>query len=180
MKFNIILAVDEKNWLWKKNKLPWSLPSDMKYFTDITTRTEKLWKINAVIMWRKTWESIPIKFKPLKNRVNCILTKKVLKNNIYSSLDNSVLYFSILEHCFFELDLKSNIENIFVIWWANLYNQVINHPNLDKIYLTKIKWDFNCDVFFNWVPDNFEVESKTDIQNENNIEYNFWVYKKKS
>lgn len=151
----------------------------MKYFKDITTKTQDLWKINAVVMWRKTRESIPVKFRPLKDRINCVLTRKMLKNNIYSPIDDFVLYFNILEHCLFELDVKPNVENIFIIWWANLYNQVMNHPDLDRIYLTKVKWDFDCDVFFSWIPNNFEVESKTDIQNENGIEYSFWVYRQK-
>jgi dihydrofolate reductase len=49
---------------------------------------------------------------------------------------------------------------------------------LDKIYITKISGDFSCDVFFDGVPEKFELESKSESCNENNIEYNFCIYKK--
>jgi dihydrofolate reductase len=178
MKFSIILAVDEKNGIWKDNSLAWKLSADMKYFKDITTNTIDLAKMNAVVMWRKTRESIPGQYRPLSDRINCILTRQIKKDDIWSKIDNFVLHFNSLEHCLSELESKQNVEDIFIIGWANLYNQVLNHEMLDKIYLTKVKWDYNCDVFFDWVPDNFIVESYTDSEVENGIEYSFRVYKK--
>jgi dihydrofolate reductase len=178
MKFNMILAVDEKNWIWKHWSLAWNLSTDMKYFKDVTTKTKDLWKMNAVVMWKNTWNSIPIKYKPLDNRINCVLSYSLSKSNIGSKVDDFVLYFESFEDSLNELKSKENVENIFVIWWANLYNYVLNSKFLDKIYITKIKWDFDCDVFFDWVPKNFVVESYTDWQKENWIEFSFWVYKK--
>jgi hypothetical protein len=49
---------------------------------------------------------------------------------------------------------------------------------LDKIYITKVDGDFDCDVFLDKIPDNFSVESYTDPEKENGIKYSFWVYKK--
>ena len=179
MKFSIILAVDEKNWIWKDNSLAWKFSADMKYFKDITTKTTDLAKMNAVVMWRKTRESIPWKYRPLSDRINCILTRQIEKDDIWSKIDDFVLYFNSIEHCLVELEAKENVENAFIIGWGNLYNQVLNNPMLDKIYLTKIKWDYGCDVFFDWIPKDFIVESYTDFEIENGIEYSFWIYKKK-
>ena len=179
MKFSIILAVDDKNWIWKDNSLAWKISSDMKYFKKITSQTNDLWKMNAVIMWRKTWESIPAKYRPLPDRINCILTRSIKKSDIGSPIDDFTLYFNSLDHCLSELESKDNVEQIFIIWWANLYNQVLDHPMLDKIYITKVVWDYNCDVFFDWIPDNFIAESYTDIETEKSIDYSFWVYKRK-
>jgi dihydrofolate reductase len=78
-----------------------------------------------------------------------------------------------------ELNTKDNIEEIFIIWGSQLYNQVLSRPDLEKIFLTKVQWDFDCDVFFDWVPDDFELESKTDITEENEIKYNFNIYSRK-
>jgi len=82
-KINIILALDESNGLGKDWDLAWRIREDMKYFKDITTsphsvspkgrEVEQL--KNAVIMWRKTWDSIPEKYKPLPDRINCILSR---------------------------------------------------------------------------------------------------------
>lgn len=178
MKFSIILAVDDENGIWKHDTLAWNLPSDMKYFKKITTQTQDLAKLNAVIMWRKTWFSIPAKYRPLPERINCILTRDLKQSDIWSNIDDFTLYFNSLDDCFAELDSKENVENIFVIGWADIYNQVLNHPMLDKIYMTKVKWDFNCDVKFDTIPSSFSVESYTDWEIENNIEYSFWVYKR--
>lgn len=180
MKFSIILAVDDKNWLWKDNNLAWKISGDLKYFKNITSKTTDLAKMNAVVMWRKTRDSIPSKYRPLSQRVNCILTRSIKNDDIWSPIDDFVLYFNSLEHCLSELESKQNVEEIFIIGWASIFNQVLDNPMLDKIYLTKVKWDYDCDVFFDWIPDNFTVESYTDNKIENNIEYSYWVYKKQA
>ena len=177
-KFSMILAVDSRNWLGKNNDLAWRISSDLKHFKEITTKTKDLAKLNAVIMWRKTWESIPSKFRPLPERINCILSKTLKYEDINSKIDNFVLHFNNFEHCLEELSRKENVENVFLIGGASLYNQYRNHPNLEKIYITKVQWDYNCDVFFDWIPDDFIVESYSDTMEENWIKFSFWTYKK--
>lgn len=177
-KFSIILAVDDKNWIWKNNELAWHLPADMKYFSETTKNTKDLAKHNAVIMGRKTWESIPSKFRPLPQRINCILTRTLKQESNDSQIDDFVLYFNSIDHCLEELSKKDNLENIFIIGWANLYNQVLDHPLLDKIYLTKVGWDHWCDVFFDWIPDNFKLETESEEKENKWIKFKFEVYKK--
>jgi hypothetical protein len=55
-------------------KLPWDLPGDMAHFRAITTATRAAGSRNAVIMGRKTWASIPAKFRPLSKRLNVVLS----------------------------------------------------------------------------------------------------------
>ena len=57
--------------------MPWKLPGDMAYFKELTTRTADASKQNAVVMGRKTWESIPAKFRPLPGRVNVVLSRSM-------------------------------------------------------------------------------------------------------
>ena len=52
--------------------LPWRLKKEMAHFTKLTKGNGQ----NAVLMGRKTWESIPTKFRPLKDRYNIIVTTK--------------------------------------------------------------------------------------------------------
>lgn len=54
--------------------LPWKLKKEMRYFAKMTKSTEDPTKKNAVIMGRKTYESIPSSFRPLKDRLNVVLT----------------------------------------------------------------------------------------------------------
>ena len=63
MIISLIAAVSSNNVIGKDNDLVWNLPKDMKYFMD-TTRN------HCVIMGRKNFESIPEKFRPLKDRTN--------------------------------------------------------------------------------------------------------------
>ena len=65
MSLNLIAAVNLKNVIGKDNKLPWQLPEDMEYFRKLTTD-------NIVIIGRKTFQSLN---KPLKNRLNIVVTK---------------------------------------------------------------------------------------------------------
>lgn len=168
----MILAVDDKNWIGKNSDLAWRLKSDMKYFKDITTAVKDENKTNAVIMGRKTWDSIPEKFRPLPGRKNVIITR-----NINPEL--SELQFSSLEASIDSLQKDSTIESIFIIGWAQIYNDVIKKKLLDKVYITKVFWDFSCDVFFNGLDDNFSLKTASERFEENGISFCFEVYTKK-
>ena len=68
--------------------MPWKLPGDMAYFKELTTRTADPAKQNAVVMGRKTWESIPPKFRPLPGRVNIVLSRGSLGDENQSAQSN--------------------------------------------------------------------------------------------
>ncbi len=174
----MILAVDEKLGLGKDNTLSWRIPADMKYFKDVTSNTKDLAKLNAVIMWRKTWESIPAKYRPLPDRVNCVLSRSITDESINSKIDDFVLYFNSLDSCLEELNKKDNIEDVYIIWGAFLYNQIISDERLDKIYITRVFGDYDCDVFFDGIPESFSLESYTDEQEQNWIKFRFEVWKR--
>lgn len=59
----------------KEGILPWTLPTDQKFFEDITTITSDPKKKNAVVMGRKSWEAIPPESRPLSGRLNVVLTR---------------------------------------------------------------------------------------------------------
>jgi dihydrofolate reductase len=151
-KLNMILAIDDKNWLWKNWDLAWKISTDMKYFKNITTTTNDLAKLNAVIMWKNTRDSISTKFRPLPNRINCILSRSLKFESTDSKIDDYVIYFNSIYSCVEALSKKENLENIFIIGWANIYNQFLDNKKLDKIYITRVIWDYWCDVFFKWIP----------------------------
>ena len=98
-RMNIIVAACEGMGIGKDNTLPWSIRADLKYFAkmtsevtdEVTTPGSKV--MNAVIMGRKTWESIPAKFRPLKNRLNVILTRS--GSNPGEGCDNTLTFPSL-------------------------------------------------------------------------------------
>jgi dihydrofolate reductase len=169
----MILAIDSKNWLWKNNDLAWKISKDMKHFQKITVSTSDSDKANALIMGRKTWESIPLKFRPLPGRVNCVLSR-----NENLDYDWAAVY-SNFEIAYSKLATEGNIENIFVIGWSQIYNTLLSHEKLSTLYITHVEWDYNCDVFFDWIPDSFELKKISSKQQEWDIEYYFAEYTKK-
>lgn len=115
-----------------QGQLPWKLKQEMKYFRKLTSATLDPSKRNAVIMGRKTWESIPMKFRPLPNRVNVVLTRNPDNTIIEPSAD--VVLANCIENALSQL---SNVENVFIIGGAEIYKQLVNV--VDRIFLTEIR-----------------------------------------
>ncbi|MEK7597807.1 MAG: dihydrofolate reductase [Patescibacteria group bacterium] len=135
---SIIAAIGKNRELGKDNKLLWHIPEDFKRFKDLTTG-------QIVIMGRKTYESLPEKFRPLPNRVNIIVTRDVnykaegviICNSIEEAVKNSELRIQNSE-------LK---KEVFIIGGASIYEQGIKHA--DKLYLTLIDKEYpDADAFF--------------------------------
>ena len=80
----LIVAATLSNGIGAAGRLPWRLSKEITYFARITSHVSPppeeeavasgIAKRNAVVMGRKTWESIPRKFKPLKDRINVVLS----------------------------------------------------------------------------------------------------------
>lgn len=73
--YQVVVAATENLGIGKDGKLPWRLPSDLKFFKNITTTTSDPGKRNAILMGRKTWESLPAEHRPLPGRLNVVLTR---------------------------------------------------------------------------------------------------------
>ena len=118
---NLIVAVDENYGIGKENSIPWELPGDLKYFKEITTSKKR----NVVIMGRKTWESIPIKFRPLKDRINIVITSQKSDFSVYpntyafKTLGDATKYIQ-------ENNYKLQFGDTFIIGGQMLYNEAIN------------------------------------------------------
>ena len=89
MTFQLVVAATRKLGIGKAGSMPWKLPGDMAYFKEITSKTADSGKQNAVIMGRKTWESIPPKFRPLPGRINVVLTRGAAGSENSSALSNT-------------------------------------------------------------------------------------------
>ena len=131
-RFNIIVAVDEKNGIGKDGKIPWKNPEDMKFFKYMTIGDGN----NALIMGRKTFESLP---KKLDRRKVVVLSRDFDSDFVYPDLLSALK------------DLgKENHENIYICGGEQLYNEAIDKYLYlcNDIYVTKIQGDYECDTFF--------------------------------
>ncbi|ETO17992.1 bifunctional dihydrofolate reductase-thymidylate synthase [Reticulomyxa filosa] len=151
--FSIIVAATFPSWgIGSKGELPWKIAKELQYFKKTTTTTTNDKKKNAVIMGRKTWESIPPKSRPLKDRLNVVLTKSDPDSSVVQSLKNyeGVLVCGSLDEALEKLSsppYNEEIEQVFVIGGGQIYTVSFLHEKLEHIYLTKIFKDIGCDTF---------------------------------
>jgi dihydrofolate reductase len=177
MTFDIIVAMDQETGIGQGGALPWNLPGDMKHFKEITSRTKDSSKINAVIMGRKTWDSIPEKFRPLPGRVNVVITR-----NPDLVLPDGVLKAESLDNALAKLSLPSEanrIESVFVIGGAQIFKAALAHPGCQKIHLTHISQAFSCDTFFPEFKKKFGKETyRSESHQDGPFEYCFAGYER--
>ena len=162
---NIIVAAD-KNWaIGKDNKLLVSIPADMKMFRQETTG-------KVVVMGRKTLESFPGK-KPLKNRVNIVLTS----DNSYQ-VDGAVIVHDMDE--LHEELKKYNSQDIYVIGGESIYRQLLDE--CDVAHITKIDFSYEADAWFPNLDEKEEwvVTADSEEQTYFDLEYYFYKYEKKA
>lgn len=96
---------------------------------------------NAVVMGRKTWESIPPRFRPLKDRMNLVITrnsKSIDASLVTGSMEGAIRFVGMTM-----FDRKA-----FVIGGAQIYSEALQRQEAKRILLTRILTDFPCDTFF--------------------------------
>lgn len=109
----------------------------MDYFSRMTTNTTDPNRKNVVIMGRKTWDSIPAKFKPLPGRINFVLSRSALDFSQY----NDTYGFKSLESALERLsnnDFKKLYENIWVIGGSHIYKVFVLILNQDAFSLRQL------------------------------------------
>ncbi|KAJ8976693.1 hypothetical protein NQ317_018206 [Molorchus minor] len=179
VKLNLIAAACENMGIGKNGNLPWRLKTEMEFFTRMTSATKDKNKKNVVIMGRRTWDSIPKKFKPLNNRINCVLSKSDLDFSTY----NDVYGFKSLEECIKRLEsdeFHGKWETVWVIGGSNIYKDSMESEHFFRLYLTKIFKTYDCDTFFPNMPGNVKKVSDPDVpeevQKEDDVEFVYHIY----
>ena len=165
--FSIVVAMDDRRGIGANGVLPWHLSEDLKHFKDITVMTSDPSRKNAVIMGRKTWESLPEKFRPLPNRLNVVLSR----NEEFTA--KGAVIGSTLEKAMDVLEKDSQIENIFVIGGAQIYTNTLEHPLCQRLLITFVRGDFACDAFFPLFPNRFKEVRRTPVLSGSGLSYCF-------
>jgi len=198
MKFTIVVAATEELGIGIKANLPWRIPNDMAFFKEVTTKIPQNVQIensnptmlqNAVIMGRVTWESIPLKFRPLQGRQNIVISRNA--DYDLKTKNQSVKLVSSIERAFDAID-PSTTPRIFVIGGAQIYREAIKHANCSTILLTRIRSKVDCDTFFPEINESLyriasheeleryvEAQVPDGVQSHKNLEYQFTMYVKR-
>lgn len=168
MKVSLITAVGENLEIGLNNDLLWHLPRDMRFFTETT-------KGHCVIMGRKNWDSIPLKYRPLKGRTNVVVSRKEdLK------LDGAVVVKSIEEGI--ELSRRNGKEDVFIIGGGQIYTLALKNDLVDTMYITWVHKSFEADTFFPTFDRNdwdLISEEHFDSDEKNVFSFTIAEYKKK-
>ena len=160
--FKIIVCVDSNNGIGKSNSLPWTIKEDMLFFKKKTLEIKNKNKKNCVIMGRKTYQSIPKRFRPLKNRINIVLSKS---NVIEDEENENFKIFQELDDVLtFVKKNKKKIENCYVIGGSSIYKLFIERDIVNDFYINSVNKDYECDIFFPEVNlNNYKLNSTNSI-----------------
>lgn len=150
----LVAALSRNRVIGRDGGLPWHLPGDMAHFKRLTAG-------KTVVMGRKTYESLPERFRPLPNRLNVVLTRNGFEApgaEIHHSLATA-----LERECF-------------VIGGGTIYAQAL--PLADRLYLTEVDAEIAGDTLFPAVEDWRVTEESRPIE-ENGFRYRFRTYERR-
>ena len=129
MKLHLIYARARNGVIGKDNQMPWHLPEDLAHFKRVTLG-------QPVIMGRKTWDSLPARFRPLPGRLNIVVTRQT------SWQAEGALRAESIEHA---MQLCGDASDAWIMGGSEIYRQA--EPLASTAVVTEIDADFEGDAF---------------------------------
>ncbi|MFN4264319.1 MAG: dihydrofolate reductase [Aquabacterium sp.] len=160
---SLIAAVARGGAIGKNNDLLWQESADQKHFRQTTMGC-------PVIMGRRTWDSLPERFRPLPGRRNIVVTR-----NAQWQAEGAEVAHTMDE----ALALVADAPKAFVMGGGELYALAL--PQADELVLTEVDADFDADTFFPaWSPDDFVELQRETHQSASGITFHFVTYQRKA
>lgn len=150
-----IVAIDRDYGIAKNGILPWKIPDDEQYFTDMTKKYG-----GVTLTGRATYDTFG--GQPLKDRQNFVVTHQT------APISGAELVHDIDE--FF----RNHTEDIWVVGGAEIFKQTLDIA--DELYVTRVDATFGCDRFYPKFEDKFVLQSETDWLEQNGFRYRYQVY----
>ena len=158
----LIAAVARNGAIGRDNGLLFREGADKRHFRDTTMGC-------PVIMGRKTWDSLPTRFRPLPGRRNLVLSRDAS----FQAAGAEVV--ASLEKALTLVDAAADAPRVFVIGGAQLYALAL--PRADELVLTEIDADLAGDVFFPpWDRSQFVETSRHGAVTSEGVSYHFVTY----
>jgi dihydrofolate reductase len=156
---SLVVARAANGTIGQGGELPWRLPSDMRHFRELTTG-------HAVLMGRKTFESIPPKFRPLPQRRNLVLS-----SNAELELPGAEVFHDM------STALAACGGECFVIGGGTVYSETL--PVANRVYATEIDAEIDGDAFFPELsPSEWRCTQRGERIVENELAFDFAVYER--
>jgi dihydrofolate reductase len=159
----LVAAVAREGVIGRDGGIPWRIPEDMAHFKELTTG-------HAVVMGRRTWDSLPDRYRPLPGRRNVVVTRNAAWRAEGAERAGS------LEAA---LALLDDDERVFVIGGAEIYAEAL--PLADEMFLTEIGDDVAGDTFFpDWDRTAFVQASRNEHVSDDGVPFAFVTYRRHS
>lgn len=129
MELGLIYARARNGVIGKDNQMPWHLPEDLAHFKRVTLGS-------PVIMGRKTWDSLPPRFRPLPGRRNIVLTRQA-----DWSAEGAERVGTLQQ----ALALCGDVDTAWVTGGAEVYRLAL--PLAQRVEVTEIDADYEGDAF---------------------------------
>ncbi|XP_052335365.1 dihydrofolate reductase [Oncorhynchus keta] len=180
---NCIVAVCPDMGIGNNGNLPWHpkrLNNEFKHFQKMTMTSSVEGKQNAVIMGRKTWFSIPERNRPLKNRINIVLSRELKEppagaHQLASDFCSALRLLDTAE-------MAERVDQVWVIGGSSLYEEMMESQGSRRLFVTRILQQFKSDTFLPEInQDKYRLLPEfpgvpQDLQEEAGVQYRFEVY----
>ncbi len=143
-----VVAMDDARIIGRKGSLPWHLPEDLAHFKSLTLG-------GVVVMGRKTWDSLPAKFKPLPGRVNIVVTRNPEALSVPQGVHLVTSVAAALE---MGRGFTEAQRGVWVIGGAEIYR--LSLPLIDEVHLTHVHGVHEGDAAFPPFESDFELVSE--------------------
>ncbi|TDP40105.1 dihydrofolate reductase [Idiomarina aquatica] len=130
MKISLVAAMANNRVIGKDNKMPWHIPSELKYFKKITLG-------KPIVMGRKTFESLG---RPLPGRKNIILSSRT---NPPQNPNEQVVWVAGVKQA---IAAAEPVDELMVIGGGKIYETFL--PLADRLYVTEIELNVAGDTYF--------------------------------
>jgi dihydrofolate reductase len=162
VKVSLVAAVARNGVIGRDNAIPWRIAEDLERFKVLTTG-------HAVVMGRRTWDSLPDRFRPLPGRRNVVIT-----SNETWQAEGAERAGSLRD----ALRLLEGAPEVFVIGGATLYTEALRLA--DELLLTEIDAEVEGDTFFpSWDRAAFEEESRERHVSAEGLPFSFVRYRRR-
>lgn len=150
----VVVAADLNNGIGFRGEIPWHLSGDLSFMRRITTTTVCPKRRNIVLIGRKSWEAIPQRHRPLRDRLCIVISRDA---EFRKDLDTAVgvprvwSAGSVVEALALirtDETLTTLGESIMVLGGSEIYRECLASPQCDKVYLTRVGGEFECDTYF--------------------------------
>jgi dihydrofolate reductase len=158
MKLGVIFARARNGTIGKDGVMPWHLPEDLAHFKRVTLGC-------PVIMGRKTWDSLPPRFRPLPGRINVVVTRQADWQSPgatrAASLQEAIALFAAAPQ-------------VWVIGGAQIYAQAL--PLAHRAEVTEIEIDVEGDAFAPTFGSEWNEVARERHRAANGMDYSFVTY----